>query len=80
MGVGGGLRAKYMLPRFRIRDSIKFCVQSDHVLEKLNFDLLTPGSGDRDEQGSAGQNICYHVAAFMFSFNVICNMIMFRKS
>ena len=79
MGVGGGLWAKYMLPRFSIRDSIKFCMQSDHVLEKLNFDLLTPGSGDGGEQGSVGQNICYHVAAFMFPFNVKCNMIMFRK-
>ena len=29
--------------------------------------------------GLRGQNICYHVAAFMFPFNVICNMIMFRK-
>ena len=46
MGVGGGLRAKYMLPCFRIRDSIQFGKQSDHVLEKWNFYLLTPGSGD----------------------------------
>ena len=36
-----------------IRDSILFGMQSDHVLEKLNFDLLTPGSGDGGEQGSA---------------------------
>ena len=102
-------------------------MQSDHVMEKLNFDLLTPGSGDGGERGSRGvwyvsyllylclqlrpccciresfdvqhdhvpkkmnfdllrgegccrQNICYHVATFMFPFNVICNMIMFRKS
>ena len=55
MGVGGGLRAKYMLPRFRIRDSIQFGLQSDHVLEKLNFDLLTPGSGDGGERDSAGK-------------------------
>ena len=34
-----------MLPRFLIHDSILFGMQSDHVLEKLNFDLLTPGSG-----------------------------------
>ena len=27
-----------------------------------------------------GQNICYHVAAFMFPFSVICNMIMFWKN
>ena len=26
-----------------------------------------------------GQNICYNVAAFVFPFNVICNMIMFQK-
>ena len=55
MGVGGGLRAKYMLPRFRIRDSIEFGMQPDHVLEKLNFDLLTPGSGDKGERGSMGK-------------------------
>ena len=63
-------------------------MQSEPVLQKLNFELLTPGSGDGGERGSAGkifatmllQNICYHVAAFMFPFNVICNMIMFRKS
>ena len=30
--------------------------------------------------GLRGQSICYHVAAFMFPFNVICNMIMFWKS
>ena len=55
MGVGGGLRAKYMLPRFCIRDSIYFGMQSDHVLEKLNFDLLTPGSGEGGELGSSGK-------------------------
>ena len=30
-------------------------MQSEHVLEKLNFDLLTPGSGDGGERGSAGK-------------------------
>ena len=30
--------------------------------------------------GLCGQNICYHVAAFVFPFNVICNMIMFQES
>ena len=34
---------------------IKFDMQSDHVLKKLNFDLLTPGSGDGGERGSAGK-------------------------
>ena len=55
MGLGGGLQAKYMLPSFRICDSISFGMQSDHVLEKLNFDLLTPGSGEGGELGSAGK-------------------------
>ena len=55
MGIGGGLRAKYMLPPFRIHDSISFGMQSDHVLEKLNIDLLTPGSGDGGERGSVGK-------------------------
>ena len=48
-----GLAAKYLLPRFCIRDLID--MQSDHVLKKLNFDLLTPGSGDGGERGSAGK-------------------------
>ena len=44
-----------MLPHFRICDSIYFGMQSTHVLEKFNFDLLTPESGDGDERGSAGK-------------------------
>ena len=45
-------------------------MQRDYDLKKLNFDLLTPGSGG----GSAGKNICYHVAAFVIPFNLICNI------
>ena len=30
-------------------------MQSDYVLEKSNFDLLTPESGDGGERGSAGK-------------------------
>ena len=30
-------------------------MQSDQVLEKLNFDLLIPGLGDWGERGSAGK-------------------------
>ena len=50
------------------RDSILLDMQHDHVLKKLNFDLLTwsgasvcvcVGGG-----GICGQNICYNVAAF----------------
>ena len=53
-------------------------MQQEHVLKKLNFDLLTPsggsGAGDRE---ICGQNICYHVTAFVIPFNLICNMAMF---
>ena len=30
-------------------------------------------------EGVCGQNICYHVAASIVSFNLICNMTTFRK-
>ena len=42
MGVSGTLRAKYLLPWCCIHDSLKFDMQNDHVLKKLNFDVLTP--------------------------------------
>ena len=47
---------------------LEFDMQHDHVLKKLNFDLL---------RGVCGQNICCHVDAFMIIFNLICNMTMF---
>ena len=34
---------------------IQFDMESDHVLKKFNFDLLTPGSGDGGERDSAGK-------------------------
>ena len=34
----------------------------DHVLKKLNFDLLNPFPGGG--RGVCGHNICYHVASF----------------
>ena len=40
--MGRGLRAKYLLPCCCISDSLKFDMQHDRVLKKLNFDLLTP--------------------------------------
>ena len=53
-------------------------MQHDHVLKKLNFDLLTqsPGLWGVPLSGVCGQNICYHVAAFMILFNLICKMTM----
>ena len=70
-------------------------MQHDHVLEKLNFDLLTSFSRNVCVFGGGGgagkifatmlgvrgcrQNICYHVAAFVILFNLICicNMTLF---
>ena len=46
---------------------------------KVKFDRLTLGSGG-EGGGGCGQNICYHVTAFMIAFNFICNMTMFWKS
>ena len=53
-------------------------MQHDHDLKKLNFDLLT--SFPRVMEGGGGrygQNICYHVAAFLIPFNLIRNMTIF---
>ena len=52
-------------------------MQYDHVLRKLNFNLLTPRVGGG---GVCTHYICYHVAAPVISFNLICNMTMFWKS
>ena len=41
----GGLRAKYLLPSCCICDSLSFDLQNDHVLKKLNLDLMTPSQG-----------------------------------
>ena len=40
-------------------------------MKKCKFDLLTPSPGSGG--GACGQNICYHVAAFMMPLNLICN-------
>ena len=42
MGVSGALQAKYLLPCCCIHVSLYFDMQHDHVLKKLNFDVLTP--------------------------------------
>ena len=52
-------------------------MQHDHVLKKLDFDLLTTGSGVGGGGGGLGQNICYHIAALVIPFNLICNMTIF---
>ena len=78
--------AKYLLTCCCIRASFKFDMQHKHVLRKLNFYLLTPSSGSGGVGGvggggvgSLGQNICYHVAAFVILFNLICSMTVFEK-
>ena len=76
---GGGLRAKYLLQRCCIRDSLYFDMQHDHVLKKLNLDLLIPYRRVLG-LGVCVQNICCHVAEFMIPFNLICNMTMFWNS
>ena len=36
------MRAKYLLPRFCIHDSIQFDMQHDHVLKTLSCDPFDP--------------------------------------
>ena len=52
-------------------------MQYDHVLKKLNFNLLTPRVGGGG--GSAGIIFAtmLHVVAPVIPFNLICNMTMF---
>ena len=47
--------------------------------KKKCFDLLTPPSRIRGWGAVCGQDICYHVAAFVIPFNLICDMTMFWK-
>ena len=70
--MGVGLREKYLLPCCCFRDFLYFDKQHDHVLKKLNFDIVT------QRVLVCGQNICYHVAAaFVILFNLIRKMTMF---
>ena len=53
-------------------------MQYDHVLKKLNFNILTPRVGGGGG-GSAGIILAtmVHVAAPVIPLNLICNMTMF---
>ena len=55
------VRTEYVLAYCCIHDSID--MQHDHVLKKLNF--------------VCGQIICYHDAACVIPFNLICSMTIF---
>ena len=55
-------------------------MQYDHVLKKLNFNLLTPRSGGGGGVGGSAGIIfatMLHVAAPLIRFILICNMTMF---
>ena len=53
-------------------------MQHDIVLKELIFDLLTPRVGEGGGGGVCGQNIDYHVAAYVILFhNLICKMTVF---
>ena len=55
-------------------------MQHDIVLKELIFDLLTPRVGGGGGGGGrvCGQNIDYHVAAYVILFhNLICKMTVF---
>ena len=54
-------------------------MQHDHVLKKLNFDLLTQIPGSRG-YSSAGKIFAPRLLQFIIPFNLICNMTMFWKS
>ena len=45
--------------------------------KNLYFNLLTPKAGDGGGGSVCWGNICYHVAAFVNPFHLICNMTMF---
>ena len=77
VGGGGGvwgLRAKYLLPCCCFRDSLNCDLQGNHVLKKSSFDPRVEGVGVGGEV-VYGQNMCYHVAAFVILFNLICNIL-----
>ena len=50
-------------------------MQHEHVLKKLNVDLLNLRSGGGG--GSAGKIIATMLLYFLIPFNLICNMTMF---
>ena len=73
----GGLQANICYHFAAFGDSLKFDMQHDHVLKKLHYDPLALTTGSSGWVGVCRQNICYHVAAFVIPFNLICNMAMF---
>ena len=91
-GSGTGLRSKIPFDMFHIyctsvcscyhvaAFAIHFYVQHDHVLKKLNFNLLTSRVGGGGGSAFIVFATMLHVAALEIPFNLICNMTMFWKS
>ena len=53
-------------------------MQHDHVLKKLNLDLMTPSLGSWGEGGgSASKIFATMLLNFVIPLNLICNMTMF---
>ena len=82
-GRGGGLLVKYSLACSCILwfafNLICNAMQLDHVLKKVEiwpYDSVSKvGAGG----GGLWAKKCYHVAAFVIPFNLICNVTVFRK-
>ena len=64
--------------------SFEWLLKTGFTVQRYSISKVQRGGG-RGRWGDVGkgiceQSICYHVAAFMILFNVICNMTMFWKS
>ena len=66
-----GLWAKYLLLYCCICNSLKFDMQHDHVLPKLNLTFWPTGSG----RGGCGQNICYHITARSWRVRIFAHSV-----
>ena len=77
-----GSALKYWLPCRHIRDSLQFDMQQEHVLKKVEFWISDPipRVGWWKFGGVSRQNICYHDAAFVIPFNLICTWPCSEKS
>ena len=49
-------------------------MQHEHVLKKYTSSPILGGG-----MGMCGQNIYYHVSAFLIPFNLICNVSVLKK-
>ena len=81
-GVGGlrGLQAKYLLPCCCIPDSINLICNMTMFWKSCNLTFSPYPQGQEGGGGGVcGQNVCYHVAAFVIPFNLIFNMTMLWK-